>query len=128
MASRSNLFVMQVERYKEGYPNTIFITVPEQLATEFEILHKKLETSVLNNTHYLPKWGRITRLLQVKGSKAIEAYSDDIQPISCADWANILLNQLHQHMGDEESQLPRDIEDELIFFIGELTLLRDGTI
>lgn len=128
MMARADLFVLQVERYKEGEPNVIFVMVPPQLSNDFEALHKKLENSELNQLAYLPKWGRILRTLHIEGATGIHMISDDVQPISFSDWANIILSQLNQHMEDEDEGISSKLEDELIFFIGEFTLLRDGTI
>ncbi len=128
MMARVDLFVLQVERQKEGEPNVVFVMVPPQLSSDFDALHKKLENSVLNELTYLPKWGKISRTLHIEGASSINMLSDDVQPISFSDWANIILSQLNQHMQDEEEELSSKLEDELIFFIGEFTLLRDGSI
>lgn len=127
MASKADVFLFQVERFREGEPNVLAVIVPSQLSNDFDALHKKLENSTLNEITYLPKWGKIQRLLQIEGAKGIEVFSDDIHPYMFSDWANIILNQLNQHMDDEE-KLSSKVEDELVFFIGEFTLLRDGSI
>lgn len=126
--ARVDLFVLQVERFREGHPNVLFVMVPPQISNDFDSLHKKLENSLLNQLAYLPKWGRITRVLHIEGATGLEMPADDIQPMSFSDWANIILSQLNQHMADEEEELSSQLEDELIFFIGEFTLLRDGSI
>lgn len=128
MASKADIFLFQIERFREGEPNVIAVIVPTQLSNDFDALHKKLENSELNDRTYLPKWGKIQRLLHIEGAKGVEVLSDTAHPLMFADWANILLNQLNQHIGDEEENLSSKIEDELIFFVGEFTLLRDGSI
>lgn len=125
--SKADVFLFQVEKFREGEPNVLAVIVPPQLSNDFDALHKKLENSALNERTYLPKWGKIQRLLHIEGTKGIEVFSDDIHPFMFSDWANIILNQLNQHMDDEEN-LSSKVEDELVFFIGEFTLLRDGSI
>lgn len=125
--ARADLFVIQIERYKEGEPNLLFVMVPPGFSNDFDALHKKLESSELNQLTYLPKWGRLMRTFHIEGATGIKVFAEDFQPISFSDWANILLSQLNQHMQDEED-LSSKIEEELIFFIGEFTMLRDGSL
>jgi hypothetical protein len=128
MAKSTDLFVIQVDKHREGEPNVVFVLVPEPIANDFEILHRKFENAMINNGEYLRKWGRISLILHVHGLKKVEFFSDDVQPITFADWGNMMVNQLGEHMEDEESNLPSKVEDELVYYLGEFTLLKDGTI
>lgn len=127
MAGKVDIFTLQVERYREGEPNIIFVLVPPPISNDFDALHKKLENSELNQAQYLPKWGKISRVLHIEGAQKMNELADDLHPMTFSDWANIIVSQLNQHMETEE-EFSSKLEDDLVFFIGEFTLLRDGSI
>lgn len=128
MSGKADIFVIQMERYRETEPNVLFVIVPPRFSNDFDALLKKLEKSELNQSTYLPKWGKLMRTLHIEGAKGVNVFADDVQPMMFSDWANIMLSQLNQHMEDEEQEFSSKLEEDLVFFIGEFTLLRDGSI
>lgn len=128
MAKNTDLFVVQREVVKEGYPNIDLIIVPSGISTDFESLVKKLEDSQLNKENFLPHWGKILLLYHVVGVEKVKFYTEDVQPILFSDWANRALLQLSEHLEEEDPQYSQELEELLIYFVGELTLLKDGTL
>ncbi|WP_134684227.1 hypothetical protein [Brevibacillus migulae] len=102
------------------------VTFPSIVANDIASMLKKLERSVFNKSEFLGELGGFRILTHIDAATGYEVLDEgdmEAQPVQIQDFANILLRRLEAL---EESGKFEDSED-LAFFLGELTMLRDGS-
>ncbi|MBG9790074.1 hypothetical protein [Brevibacillus laterosporus] len=93
-------------------------------ASDIMSMIMKLEKSKYNSTEYLGELGDFRIITHYEGVESINIHDTvdpDATPVQIQDFANIMLRrfELLQEAGKLEET------DELAFFMGELTMLRD---
>lgn len=112
----------------EGGRNRTFyqIAFPSIVSNDIVSMLKKLEKSPFNKQEFIGDIGGFRLITLIESATRLEVLDEEdleAQPVDIQDFANILLRRLEQV---EESGQFEDSED-LAFFMGELTMLRDGS-
>jgi hypothetical protein len=102
------------------------VAFPSVVANDVVSMLGKLEKSPFNQPQYLGELGGFRAVTHVEGLTGFEVLDEadlEAHPVQIQDFANILLRRLEAL---EESGAFEESED-LAFFLGELTMLRDGS-
>ena len=116
------------------------ILFPSIAANDFVQLMIRLQKSKLNTAESLGEIGGFSILTHIEGLEKITVM-DEVQPeadpIPFQDFSNQLLNRFNillnnDEIGEDQDQeeedlLEEDGQDDLVYFIGEFTLMKDGS-
>ncbi len=114
------------------------ILFPSIAANDFVQLMIRLQKSKLNSVESLGEIGGFSILTHIEGLEKITVM-DEVQPeadpIPFQDFSNQLLNRFNGLLNhdeneedrEEEELLEEDGQDDLVYFIGEFTLMKDGS-
>jgi len=127
-----HLLILKLE--KEASEGKVFYQVyfPTEVAGDFVPLMLRLQRSKLNTKEILGELAGFTILTQIEDLEkitVIDHVQPEAEPIGYQDFANMMLNRLNNLLSEEESP-EKELEDyheDLVFFIGELTLAKDGS-
>ncbi|MBP1930609.1 hypothetical protein [Ammoniphilus resinae] len=127
-----HLLILKLE--KDANEGKAFYQVyfPAEAAGDFVPLMLRLQRSKLNTKEILGELAGFTILTQIEDLQKItvlDHVQPEAEPISYHDFANVLLNRLNNLLSEEESPEDElaDFHEDLVFFIGELTLAKDGS-
>ncbi|RXT14952.1 hypothetical protein [Ammoniphilus sp. CFH 90114] len=123
---------------KDSGRRFIQILFPSIAANDFVQLMLRLQKSNLNTKEILGDIGGFTILSHVEGLEKITVMDEvqpEAEPIPFQDFSNQLLNRFnsmlneeeHMEEAEDEDMLEADGQDDLVYFIGEFTLMKDGS-
>lgn len=133
-----DVLVLKPQDAGQGHARRFYqILFPSSIAGDFIQLMLKLQKSQINSEEILGDLGGFSILTHIEGLEKItimDQIHPESEPISFQDFSNHLLHRFnHALCGEEEGELAdgHDIETEgqedLVFFIGEFTLMKDGS-
>lgn len=120
-----NIF-LYVEK-EESHP--LNIVVPEALASDVVSTIKKLERSGLNQRKYIGEFGTFKFIMDVQGFRKIEIHNDAYswsEPLLYTDFAKKIADRLQNHIDSVSENTDEDVEEDLVYFIGEFTMMQDN--
>lgn len=132
------LLIKPGNEQKENGRKIAQILFPSIAANDFVQLMLRLQKSKLNSAEALGEIGGFTILSHIEGLEKITVMDEvqpEAEPIPFQDFSNQLLNRFNsmldseEHLEDQEDEdmLEEDGQDDLVYFIGEFTLMKDGS-
>jgi hypothetical protein len=118
----SDLLWIQTEGQKQ---NLYILSFPTVIAADLMQLLTRLMQSRLNCPETLGEWGGFTLLLHAQACEKIAVLAEHeplAQPLSYQDFAHAIVRRLNEKLEKENGEE----DEELIYFLGEFTLLSDG--
>lgn len=113
------------------------ILFPSAAASDFIQLMIKLQRSSLNSAQVLGDLGGFSVLSHIEGLEKVtilDQVHPESEPISFQDFSNHLLHRFNHMLSGEEGEeegdgvdLEAEEQDDLVYFIGEFTLMKDGS-
>lgn len=113
------------------------ILFPSVVSSDFIQLMLRLQKSKLNTTEILGDMGDFSILSHIEGLEKItimDQIHPESEPIPFQDFSNHLLNRFNNMLSGEEEEeateednMEVEEQEDLVYFIGELTLMKDGS-
>ncbi|MEW9667456.1 hypothetical protein ABLT31_01170 [Ammoniphilus sp. 3BR4] len=123
---------------KEKGRKIVQVLFPSIAANDFVQLMLRLQKSKLNTAEALGEIGGFTILSHIEGLEKITVMDEvqpEAEPIPFQDFSNQLLNRFNSMLNEDdiaegsedEDMLEEEGQDDLVYFIGEFTLMKDGS-
>ncbi|EGL82230.1 hypothetical protein CathTA2_2253 [Caldalkalibacillus thermarum TA2.A1] len=106
-------------------PHPLLLVMPEDVAGDVLSTIKKFEKSALNAQEYIGQLGPFSVVHEIQGFEKITIHHDTLswsEPILYTDFAKKISDRLQDLM----DQVQPDLEEELVYFIGEFTMMQDN--
>ncbi|MET3292694.1 hypothetical protein EDM56_18050 [Brevibacillus fluminis] len=117
---------MLIIKTEEGKRHFYQVTFPSVVGNDIVSMLEKLQKSKYNKPEFLGEIGGFHIITYIEGLMSVEVKDEndlEAHPLQIQDFANVLLRRLEAL--EESGKL--DESDDTAFFMGELTMLRDGS-
>jgi hypothetical protein len=112
------------------------ILFPAAAANDLVQLMTRLQKSKLNSKEYLGEYGGFTILAHIESAEKfniMDTVHPEAEPLPIQDFASLIINRFNSLLSQEELVEGEDAfeneedQEDLVFFIGEFTLMKDGS-
>ncbi|MDQ0337610.1 hypothetical protein J2S00_000380 [Caldalkalibacillus uzonensis] len=107
------------------HPQPLLVVMPSDVAGDVLSTLKKFEKSSLNTETYIGSLGPFAIIHEIRSFEKIAIHNDGLpwsEPMLYTDFAKKISDRLQEFMDD----VPSDIEEELVYFVGEFTMMQDN--